>query len=538
MLDVGELVAHLKLDDDKFNRGLTEGEARFKQFGHRMVSAAKLAGAAIAIGLVSQIPSAIESASHLAETQSKVNHLFGEGSAAVTEFANTAADQLGLSNQAALDAVATFGIFAKAAGLSGDAAGGFGRDMTQLAVDLASFHDSSSQQAIDAIGAALRGESEPIRAYGVLLDDMTLKSAALKLGLIATTKEALTPQQRVLAAQAAILDQTKDAQGDFARTSDGLAGQQKKLAARFENVKAALGEQLLPVATEFVGVLSDVLGYVKENQAWLVPLVASLGGLAAAIYLIVQAVKIWTTVQWLLNIAMTANPIGLVIAAIALLIAGIYLLWTNSAGFRNFFIGMWEHIWGFLKMIGAWFAGPFVDFFVGAWNFLTGLLAGYYTFLITTFLKVVGFITTLPGRIRDAAKNMWQGLVESFKAAINIIIRAWNALDFGLHVHLPSWLGGYGLDIDDVIPDIPYLAEGGMVPATPGGRLAVLAEGGQDEYALPENKLLALLAKAAAIGGGRSLTLHLDIGDGFRTWFRVDVRTAGGVDDYFATVGG
>ena len=101
------------------------------------------------------------------------------------------------------------------------------------ASDLASARNTSTADAIQAISAGLRGESEPLRRYGVLLDDATLRQEALGLGIIKTTKEALTPQQKVLAAQSAIFKQTTDAQGDFARTSEGMANSQRTAAAEF-----------------------------------------------------------------------------------------------------------------------------------------------------------------------------------------------------------------------------------------------------------------------------------------------------------------
>ena len=81
----------------------------------------------------------------------------------------------------------------------------------------------------------------------------------MRLGLIKTTKEALTPQQKVLAAQALIYKQTKDAQGDFARTSDGLANKQRILSAQFANVQAQIGQKLLPVALKLATFASERL---------------------------------------------------------------------------------------------------------------------------------------------------------------------------------------------------------------------------------------------------------------------------------------
>jgi tape measure domain-containing protein len=108
--------------------------------------------------------------------------------------------------------------------------------------------------------------------------------------------------------------------------------------------------------------------------------------LAVGILAVVAAQKLWTiaTQTWtmvtkaaaaaqvLLDAAMDANPIGLIVLAIIGLAAAFIYLWTHSAAFRDFFIGMWQNTWTFLKAIGAWFAGPFANFFVGAWNVIAG----------------------------------------------------------------------------------------------------------------------------------------------------------------------
>jgi len=155
-----------------------------------------------------------------------------------------------------MDAASTFATFGKSAGLAGNDLVKFSTDLTTLSADLASFYNTSPEQAINAIGAALRGESEPIRAYGVLLNDATLKQEALNMGIYDGTG-ALSAQQKVLAAQAVILKQTGDAQGDFARTSGGLANQQRILTAQIENTKAMLGEALLPTVLKVVAFFNN-----------------------------------------------------------------------------------------------------------------------------------------------------------------------------------------------------------------------------------------------------------------------------------------
>ncbi len=218
--------------------------------------------AAAAIGtFTSVISPAIKAASDFQEATSKVNVVFGRASKSVKDFADGAARNLGQSKQAVLDAAGVFGTFGKAAGLAGEDLSTFTTDFVTLSTDLASFNNTSPEEAVLAIGAALRGESEPLRRYGVLLNDAVLKQEAMTLGIY-DGKGALTAQQKVLAAQAAIYKQTTDAQGDFMRTSDGLANSQRTLKAIIDDVKVSIGQAFLKqaeTATKNVIFLADAL---------------------------------------------------------------------------------------------------------------------------------------------------------------------------------------------------------------------------------------------------------------------------------------
>lgn len=220
---------------------------------------------------------AIGQASDLNETVSKTKVIFGDSSAAITSWSQNSAKQLGLSQRAALDAASTFATFGKSAGLAGQDLTGFATNLTGLSSDLASFYNTSPETAIEAIGAALRGESEPIRQFGVLLDDATLKQRAMTMGLY-DGKGALDQHARVLAAQAEILAQTSDAQGDFARTADGLANSQRIAAAEAEDSAASFGQVLLPV---YKRVLEVVTFLVDKFGALPAPLQTAVVALAA-----------------------------------------------------------------------------------------------------------------------------------------------------------------------------------------------------------------------------------------------------------------
>jgi hypothetical protein len=252
-------------------KDVTTFGSQISAFGKK--AALAFAAAGVAFGAFAKI--AVSSASDLAETISKVGVLFGSSAKEIEIFAGTAAKSLGQTKQQALDAAATFAIFGTSAGLSGQELSKFSIDFVKLASDLSSFNNTSPQDAINAIGSALRGEAEPLRRYGVLLNDASLKQAALSLGIITTTTQALTPQQKVLAAQKLIFEQTTAAQGDFARTSDGLANQTKIVTAQLENMKTEIGTALLPIVLQLATAFSEKI--IPNLQAFVYGLTGNNG---------------------------------------------------------------------------------------------------------------------------------------------------------------------------------------------------------------------------------------------------------------------
>jgi hypothetical protein len=220
----------------------------------------------IGIG-ISQIADGIRDiitlASNAQEQTAAVGQIFGKGTGIIDKFAATANTNLGQTKNGVYEAAKSFGIYGKAAGLSEKANAEFSTGLISIATDLASFNNTSPEDAVNALGSALRGESEPLRRYGVLLTDKIVKDKGMALGLGTMTKTAkgftytMTEQEKILARRAVIMEQTVTQQGDFARTSGGLANQQRILTASFEDAKTTLGTALLPMFTDFVKYLND-----------------------------------------------------------------------------------------------------------------------------------------------------------------------------------------------------------------------------------------------------------------------------------------
>jgi len=245
-----------------------------------------IAGAAIGAAVTAVAAfgySAIQKASDFNEAISKNTVVFGAISKEVENFAQTANRSLGIGETAALQAAGTFAMFGKSAGLAGKDLSDFSISFVTLAADLASFSNTSVDDAIAAIGSALRGEAEPLRKYNVLLDDMTLKAAATELGIY-SGNAALTAQQKVLAAQKVIFDQTSDAQGDFSKTSSGLAAQQKILGATLENIQTNLGQAFLPIFLKAVKFFNDEVSPAFERVAEVIGEKGIVAGMQQAIF--------------------------------------------------------------------------------------------------------------------------------------------------------------------------------------------------------------------------------------------------------------
>jgi hypothetical protein len=403
----------------EFNgKGIKQAQQEFKQLEGTSQKAgfvlrkAMIPATAALGGLGAMAKDVIGIASDLGESQSKVNVIFGEGAKDVEAFSKQAAKSMGQSRRAVLQAAGTFGTFGKAAGLGGKDLAKFSNDFTKLAGDLASFNNTSPEEAVEAIGAALRGEAEPMRRFGVLLNDATLKAEAMALGIY-DGSGALTDQQKILAAQSAIYKQTGDAQGDFERTSEGLANSQRILSASIDDTKASIGDALLPIVEEVIPYLKDFADWARDNPGTFTKIAGAIGAIAAS------------TVA--LNIAMSVNPYVAAAAGIVAMALAFEHLY-NEVSKINKIGGLAA------RVLGALFGGP------------SGKLG--------SMLK-----------IEDAVRNLF-GVKNSPKR-------------------------GDGFTSFNV----PMMADGGIVKASPGGTLALIGEGGQDEAVIP-------LDRMGSMGGG------------------------------------
>lgn len=503
-------------DNRDLRKALDDSESRVGSFAR---NAGKLiAGAAVAVGAGAALlaKSSINAASDLQETLSKSNTIFGENADEIREWAEGAASAFGQSQQEALAAASSFGNMFDQLGIGPDVTAEMSTAITELASDFASFHNADISEVLNAQQAAFRGEYDAIQRFIPTMNAAAVEQRALAMSGKATTAE-LTAQDKALAANALMMEGAGAAAGDFARTSDSLANRQRIMAAEWENVKASIGEALIPAMSAAVGFIStSVIPTIRS-------LAEQYGPTLTAAF---QAIADWVEVNWPKirdTIVGVINTIQTVIATVTAAITVIWQTWgdeivaylqvtwetvrvvvqaaidivrgiikTVTALIRGDWSEAWEGIklilsgvWDAMKAIvtgalatiklaiqGAWDGVKLLTEFV--WETIKTFISNTWTSIKSTVSAgidaIVGFVAGLPGRVADAVAGGFNAIYDNFKKVVNKVIDAWNGLEFpGISIpgFDPPGPGSFPSFSTPSIgfPNVPRLHSGGVYRA-------------------------------------------------------------------------
>ena len=284
MPQVGEAYVDVRgrtagLEDDLAKGGRRAGEEAGAELAKGF--AATAAAVEVSRAVFSFLGDAVTAATDLGETLSKTDQVFGESAGTIHDWAQGAAESFGQSRAEAENAAGTFGNMFLQLGIGGQEATKMSMSMTELASDFASFHNADITEVLEAQTAAFRGEYDAVQRFVPTINAAAVEQKALEMGLASTSKE-LTAQDKALATNALLMEGAGKAAGDFDRTSDSLANRQRIVAAEIENLKAGIGEGLLPVMQVGVTVLQTMVGGFTALPGPVQTGVVVLGGFAAA----------------------------------------------------------------------------------------------------------------------------------------------------------------------------------------------------------------------------------------------------------------
>lgn len=201
---------------------------------------------------------AVDAASDLREVQNVVDVTFGENASQIDAWAKTAITQFGLTETKAKQFASTMGAMMKSSGLAGPEIVQMSESLAGLAADMASFYNMDFDTAFQKIRSGISGETEPLKQLGINMSVANLEAFALTQG-ISKAFDKMTQGEQTLLRYQYLMQATADAQGDFARTSDGYANSLRLLESNVDSIKTRLGSMLIPALEQATGWVNTFL---------------------------------------------------------------------------------------------------------------------------------------------------------------------------------------------------------------------------------------------------------------------------------------
>lgn len=514
--------AKVTADTSNFTKNMEKAETSTKNFDTNLSNLStkldkiggkfKSIGTKMTIGLTAPLTimgkEIVTAASDYEENLNKIDVAFGKSADKVKAWSETATESFGLSKNQALEASSLFGDMATSMGIPQDAAADMSMSLAGLAGDLSSFKNIDINQAMTALNGVFTGETESLKQLGIVMTETNLEEFANGLGL---AYDEMSQAEKVQLRYNYVMAMSKNAIGDYERTSDGTANTMRTFRSSVENLAIALGENLLPLITPIIEKATDLVNRFGEADPTLQKVVLAIGGvLLVAGPLLTIIGSLFTGVSTaisafkMLGTAFSAllSPTGLIVAAIAAVIAIGVLLITHWDKVKEIAGKVWDWIKQKFEAFSNFLTAVFATDWSETFGFIGDLMNGFFASVSNiwnaikkVFSGIIDFITgVFTGNWKKAWKGIssifsgiWDGLVAIVKTPINGIIGLINGVIGGINsisVKIPDWVPGLGgKKLGFNIGKIPYLAQG--TDNFQGG-FAVINERGGELVSLPD----------------------------------------------------
>lgn len=314
-------------------------------------------------GAMSGVSATIQAASDLQETQNKFDVVFRNVKGAADEASESIARNYGLSQKASKQFLSDTGDLLAGFGFTQEAALELSSQVAMLGVDLASFtnYSGGAEGAVAALTKGLLGERESLKSLGIAITEADIKALAEESGISAKEIDRVTKANLTLELA---MRQSKNAIGDFSRSYDSLANQQRVTKATTEDLAARIGQLAIPVVGALEKIKQTIMqvfgDFLQKNQA---KLVAFFEGVAEGLNnLDYQTIKTGLTTVAIgivglsaslvaakvaaigLKSALVSTGVGAIVVGIASLIAYLVHLYNTSDKARLIMLIAWESI--------------------------------------------------------------------------------------------------------------------------------------------------------------------------------------------------
>ena len=416
MATIGEVFIDIKADASSFKRttaGLeatagNAGKAGGKKFGGGLLAATKAAAGPIAAVLAAAgggkfLVDAVQQAGNFQQSVGAIEAVFKGSSAEMKKWSKEAAKSVGLSANEFNELGTLIGSQLKNGGTAMSELAPKTKELINLGADLSSMFGGTTKDAVNAISSALKGERDPIERYGVSLKQASIDAKAAEMGF-KKVGSTFDNQAQQAATMALIMEQSKDATGNFAKESDTLQGKQQRLAASWANAKTALGMKLLPYVVKFTDFMAKnlpvAIDFIKQKMVQFRPVID---------YMAEQWKKLSGQFQvfWAEHGPMVKKIfVGLAAVLGGAMLLSLLYVWKMLSSV----IWTLDKIFDFLEAIDT--PKKFFNGFVSGLKGIAGLL---YKVFLKPFVDAFVFFAKVPRMMFNLGVNMGRGLIDGIK---------------------------------------------------------------------------------------------------------------------------
>lgn len=445
-LQLGELTAVLKSDTSDYIKGFKNAEKAaehyenttkramqnvnksvvssmmsagksIKDFGEKMTDLGTKLSLAVTAPILAVGGGAIKMAMDAVESENLFEVSMGNMAAQARSFSEKLREELGLNAYEVRKNVGMLNTMMTSMGLNEDAAYNMATGLSQLAYDMASFYNLKPEEAFEKLRAGISGESEPLKQLGIIVNETTSEIWALNNGLI-KQGEKMTEQQKVAARYGMIMEATKKAQGDLARTMDSPTNKLRVMTEQAKYAAITLGTALLPTFTAVVNAIQPLLvklqdlankfgaltPQMQQNIIVTTALVAAIGPLATIIGGLSTIIGVLT------------STVGLAIAGFALWAGTVYLMYKNTKESMEKILPIVKNVADSVKnyMVAKWIESR--DQTYAIFNSIVNFFKEWYPLILAALGPMGLLVAWIIGhweKIKEATIKIWNEVSEA-----------------------------------------------------------------------------------------------------------------------------
>lgn len=425
-------------DAASYQRALATSSAKTESFGATVAKSLGKTAAfvGLSIGAAELFKFGVEAVKQAAQVEKfeeAVKANFGSASQSILDFADQA-PKLGLVDDAALETAASFGILFKNLGIGHARAAEMTLGWEKLGTAIAAIKGQDPSEVIKKLTLAAAGNTRGLKAMGIVVDSTTIKTEALRLGIL-KQGQAMTPAIKAQAIYSLATKHLGEFQQQAAVHSDDLVNKQRVLSAEWDQARQQLGTALLPAITALVTVLADnlpgAIRVVTSLVKGLRPLFDEWKAIMLAVVAPIRIIIALLQGDWAGAWEAAKEPVLAAVEAIKGAFAD-PATWLVQAGL-DIITGLWDGITTEWAVVTAWFATVYtqvLSYFTGALTWLvksgTDVMTGLWTAITAVWNTIaawfhtiqslfVGFFTGALTWLTQKGENLFTGLQVGIK---------------------------------------------------------------------------------------------------------------------------